>query len=258
MVKVLETFDLTYRDFNNLNLSFESNSYYLIVGANNSGKTTLFRLLSSLIPTNDMIMCNNVYLDDNSILDYILNIGIVERVNKKSFLYQRVYDELRYPLYNLGYSKKKMDTRINEVLTIFNRLDILDKDISNLTYNEKQELLIMISLLHNPSVLLLDGINNLDNSFMKSLKKLTKDGLTVIDFNVSLDNLKYADKIILLDNFSIIGEYLPSKAFEDDKLFYEHHVSVPFLTDLAVKLKMYNLVNKEYTSMKAMVDDIWP
>ena len=69
MVKVLETFDLTYRDFNNLNLSFESNSYYLIVGANNSGKTTLFRLLTSLIPTSDMIMCNNVYLDDNSILD---------------------------------------------------------------------------------------------------------------------------------------------------------------------------------------------
>ena len=33
---------------------------------------------------------------------------------------------------------------------------------------------------------------------------------------------------------------------------------IPFIIDLSVKLKMYDVVNKEYTSVKAMVDDIWP
>ncbi len=263
MVKVLETINLSYNKFSKINLSFESGTFYLIVGSNNSGKSTLFKLLSSLIPTNNMIRCNDVYLNKFNLLEYITNIGIVERVNKKSFLYQNVYDEMRYPLHNLGYSKRRALARINEVLELFNASSFIDKKINDLTYQEKQRLLIMISLLHKPKVLLLDSVldiflNKDKEEILGILKKLVDEGLTIIDFSVSLKDINYVNKIILIDDYQVIGEYLPSKVYEDDKVFYDHNVEIPFITDLAVKLKMYDVLDKEYSNLKEMVDDIWP
>ena len=37
-----------------------------------------------------------------------------------------------------------------------------------------------------------------------------------------------------------------------------NNLEIPFMVDLSIKLKMYNLIDKEYSSMKAMVDDLWP
>ena len=261
MVKVIEIINLSYGKFHNINLSFESNNYYLIVGSNNSGKTILFKLLSSLISTNNMISCNNVYLNNHNLFKYMVNIGIVERVNNNSFLYQNVIDEMRYPLYNLGYSKRKTNNRINEVLELFNASELIDKRINELSFQDKQKLLIMISLLHRPCVLLLDSVfdvfpNKERNEIIEILKKI--DDLTIIEFTSSLNNINYCNEIILIDNYKIIGSYLPGDIFDNDKDFYNRGIEIPFITDLAIKLKMYGVVNNEYLDLKEMVDDIWP
>ena len=125
MVKVLEINNLNYHDFKNINLSFESNSFYSIVGGNNSGKTTLFKLITGFILTDNDITCDEVLLNSDTISEYIKKIGIVERVNSDSFIYQSVYDEMSYPLYNLDYPKKKRDSRIKEVLKYFDQNKIL-------------------------------------------------------------------------------------------------------------------------------------
>ena len=88
MSKVLETFNLSYRDFKDINLAFYSGKFYSIVGASNSGKTTLFKLLSSLIPTNNMVCCNDCLLNKDNCYEYLVNIGISERVSNHSFIYK--------------------------------------------------------------------------------------------------------------------------------------------------------------------------
>ena len=243
MVNIIEFDNLSYHKFNDISLSFEKGLFYLIVGSNNSGKTTLFRIISSIIPTENTIICNNIILNDNNLMEYITNIGVVERVNNNSFIYQKVYDEMRYPLVNLGYSKKNIDKRISEILKLFKEEDILDKNISDLTYSKKQKLLIMISLLHQPNVLLIDSVLEIFDNYekeniLKILSKLVKDGLTIINFTVSLNDINYCDRIVLLDDFKVIGEYLPKDVFLNDKVFYEHHIEIPFIIDLSVKLKM--------------------
>lgn len=259
MSEVLKTINLNYRDFKDINLVFNRGKFYIVIGSSNCGKTTLFKLLTSLIPTNNMICCNDILLGKDNYQEYIVNIGIVERVNNHSFIYKRVIDEMKYPLYNLGYSKKNILNRINEVLSFFDVNYFIDKDINELSYLDKQKLLIIISLLHQPKVLLLDSVLDIfpkNDSFVQKLKKLVKKGLTVISFTKKLD--LESDQIILLDNCSVLGEYLPSKVYEDDKLFYSHNIEIPFITDLSIKLKMYDLLDKEYTDMKEMVDKIWP
>ena len=261
MVKILEITNLSYRDFSNLNLSFEDKTLYSVVGANNSGKTTLFKLISGIIPTYDMISLNDVSLNKKNVDKYIINLGIVDRVNQDSFIFSSVLEEMIYPLHNLGYTKRKALGRINEVLETFSCNDFIDKKISELSFYDKQLLLIMISLLHKPKVLLLDSVlqvfsKSRQEDIVKILKKLIEDGLTVINFSNYLTD--YSDKIILLDKCKIIGEYNYSDVYKDDKVFYDCNLEIPFMTDLSIKLKMYNLIDKEYVSMKEMVDDIWP
>ena len=263
MVKILEITDLSYQNFNDLDLSFDSGNFYSIVGPNNSGKTTLFNLITCIIPTSNVISLNNIILNKDNIDKYIVNIGIVERVNKNSFIYTTAINEMIYPLSNLGYSKKEALRRINEVLELFSCTNFLDKKISELNFYDKQLLLIMIALLHKPKILLLDSVlqvfsKSKQEDIIKILKKLIQEDLTVISFTNYLTETYYSDKILLLDNFNIVGEYNYSDIFKDDKVFYEHNLEIPFMTDLSIKLKMYGLVDKEYINMKEMVDDIWP
>ena len=263
MNKILEIINLSYHEFNNINLSFNSNNSYSIIGSNNCGKTTLFKLISGIVMSNNMIYCDNVILNRENIYNYITKLGIVERINRNSFQYSYVIDEMIFPLHNLGYSKKYALERIKEVLSLFDRSEFINKSIKELNYYEKQLLLVMIAILHKPKVLLLDNVLEVfskkeKNKIIKVLKKMVNDGMTIVNFTNKLDEVYYSDKIILLDNFKIIGEYSPSDIYNNDKLFYEHHLEIPFIIDLSVKLKMYGLIDKEYHSMKAMVDDIWP
>ena len=121
----------------------------------------------------------------------------------------------------------------------------------------------MIAILHKPKVLLLDSVLELfsmesQKKINKILKQLTDEGMTIINFTSSLETAYYSDKLILLDNYQVVGEYTPRDIYKDDKLFYEHNLEIPFIVDLATKLKMYNIIDKEYLSMIEMVDDIWP
>ena len=263
MVKILEVNNLNYQVFKNINLIFDSNTIYSIVGPNNSGKTLLFKLMTGLVSTNDFITCNNVILNDFNKNKYIKNIGVVECVNKKSFLYKTVMDELMYPLYNLNYSKKESLDRINEILELFKLEDIIRKNINDLNLYEKQKLLIIIALLHKPKVLLIDSALNIFNIkecfiIMNDLRKLTIDeNLTVINFTNNLNETLESDYLLLLNNYQILKVIEEKELINNDKLFYENNLEIPFIIDLNAKLKLYNLVNKDYKDLKDMVNDIW-
>ena len=78
-------------------------------------------------------ICNYIDLNKSSRSKYIVNLGIVNRVNKNSFIYQKVLDEMMFPLHNLGYSKTRSIIRIKEVLEMFKVTNYLDKNILLLT-----------------------------------------------------------------------------------------------------------------------------
>ena len=261
MVKILEIRDLTYDKFNNLNYCFNNGIMYSIIGSNNSGKTTLFYLLSGIILSDNCISCNNVLLSKQTRLQYIRNIGVVSKVSKNSFLFEKVIDEMRYPLINLGYSKIVINNRITEVIKLFKMESILNKKVNELSYIEKQVLLIMISILHKPHVLLLDNVLSCFNKRMKEqifkiLKELSKN-MSIIYFTISLNDSLYADNMLILEKNNL-KEITKTDFFNNDSLFIDNNIEIPFIYDLSSKLKLYNLIDSNINDMKEMVNRVWP
>lgn len=258
MVKILEIKDLNYRDFHNINLSFEHNHFYSIVGGNKSGKTTLFKIIVGFIKPSAYIKCGNFLINDK--YNYIKNFGIVTVVDNNSFIFDNVLDEMMFPLKNLGYKDNYIKERIDDTLKLFNLEEIINKKIIDLSIYEKQKLLLSIALLHKPKVLVMDNVlelfsNNEQAFIIQKLKSI--DNLCVINFTFSLKNIFYSDKIILMNNYQIIKELNKEDIYNDDKIFYENNIEVPFVVDLNLKLKMYKLIDKNYNNVKDMVNDIW-
>lgn len=262
MKKILEINNLTYNHFKNFNLSINQKGYYLLSGKNNSGKTTLFNIVTGFIPTNNYVSCDNIDLNKESYRRYLKKVGIVCRVNTNSFLYTKVKSELEYPLKNLGYSDKKIEERINYLLDLFSMKDILNKDIKNLNIYEQQMLLIVLSLLHKPKILFIDGVLEIFSKEVKKkildcFNKLIRDeDLTIINFTIDLESF-IETKIILINDYQLIDIYKYSDLFEKADLFSENGLEIPFIFDLSNKLKMYNLIKDNYFDMKDMVDAIW-
>lgn len=260
---IIEINNLNYLDFKDFNLKIKKHSYTSIVGSIKSGKTTLVKILSGLIETNDVCKCNDIVLNKDNTFNYLKNIGVISYVNKNSFLFKTVREELSYPLLNLGYPQFIVNKIINDKLKEFNMLSIIDKKIDILNTNTKQKLLFIIALLHKPKVLIIDEafmlLNDKDKKVIFNyLRKMVNDKkITVINFTKDLNEVINSDNLVLLDKFSIKKMGIPMELLIDDQLFYDCGLEIPFMVDLSIKLKMYNLVDKVYLNMEDMVNEIW-
>lgn len=263
MNNIVKIKNLNYLDFHEFNLDIEENSYTTIVGPNKSGKTTLLKIISGIIKTSDVCECNGVILNRDNVFNYVKNIGVVSGVNKNSFIYEIVKEELMYPLINLGYPKMIIERKIKKILGDLRLESLYNKKISSLNNSMKQLLLFVIALLHGPKVLLIDDAFLLLNdvhkklifNYLIGLKK--KNGLTVVYFTSDMNGVINSDCLYLLENFKIKVSGKPLELLCDDQMFYQSNLEVPFMIDLSTKLKMYGLIDNLYLDMEELVDKIW-
>lgn len=259
---MIEISNLNYLCFKNFNLKIEKNTYTSIVGCNKSGKTLLFKIISGLILVNKTCKCNGVELSNNNYFDYVKNIGIIPCVNENSFVYKTVSEELIFSLSNYGYPKFISKQIIKNILKEMNLLSIYDASIESLTLSSKQKLMFVIAFLHNPKVILIDDVfsllNNKDKKvILKYLDKLKQKGLTIVHFTTNLNEVIKSDCLCLLNDYTIKKSGNPLELLEDDQLFYQCGLEIPFMIDLSVKLKMYNLLDSVCLNMEEVVNKLW-
>lgn len=267
-MKILEVKNLkfSYRNkeaINNLNLSIEEGSFTAIIGNNKSGKTTLIKLICGLLNSKDSIIAGYTYVDNKRVYDNSKFFGVVFSNTNNTFLFSDVYKEMVFPLENLNIPTTEIEKKILKIAKDFNNNKMLDKKIVDLTNSEKQELLIMISLLHNPKVLLLDNSfsmmsKNTKNKVLKVLKNyIKKDKLTVILATTNLEEIIECDYAYVLNKGSIVMEGDPLSVFREEIILNRSDLELPFMIDLSLKLKFYDLINKEILDMDRLVDTLW-
>ena len=259
---LLEVINLKYGKFSNFNIKFLNNKQYAIVGNINSGNELLFKILSTLIMTENVISFNDDVLTINNRFKYIRRIGVIRELSNYSFMTDNVYDELSYSLMKLNLKEEEINRRIKLYLKFFN-LRIKTKKIDELSIYEKQLLLVITAIITEPQVILMEDIySNLRLDDIKMVNKLLSclvdnEEVTAIKFMNNFDYVNKNDYIYLMDDYEIVKEGHKDNLMEDDKFLTDHHLRVPFMYDLSNKLKMYKLIDKVYLDMEEMVNDIW-
>ncbi len=244
--------NLNYQEFKDFNIKF-NNGYNTIISKNNCYNDTLFKILTTFYMTNNCIMLNDDYLNNNTRFSYLTKIGIIDCVDKNSFLFNSIDDELNYPLDNLD-----IDFIIKDDLKSFFKFP-KKTYISELDIYEKQLLLVMLALLHEPKIIIMNDIfSYLREKDIKKLYEYIKEqGITVTHFISNLDDSVNSDHLYFIDNLQVIIDGEPDKLFMDDQIFLDNGFNIPFMADISNKLKLYGLIDKSYTTVESLVNDIW-
>lgn len=268
MANILEIKNLNYTYdkttiFKDFNLKIAEGSYIGIVGSNASGKTTLLKLIAGLLPSKNSITLGYSYIESNRIQDHSKELGVVFGSRLNSFLFKDVYKEMAFSLENLNIDSKEIERKILEIAGLFETSNLLDKKTKDLTNSEKQQVLLMIALLHKPKILLLDNaFSMMDRKTKTKVKKALKKyhdeyKLTIILTTTNLEDILDTDYLYILHKGNIVIEGEPFAVFQEDRLLNRLGLSLPFMVDLSLKLEFYELITGIEIDMNRMVDNLW-
>lgn len=209
---VLNNLSFSYGEhqiFSNINLIFEKNKKYAILGKSGTGKTTLFKLLiGELTPTQGEILIDDIKVQD---LNKKSINNIFQKVSQNLFMFSNtlkynicLYDAYSDEEYKRALINANIYDRINSLPeksdTIFEESKI------TLSGGERQRILLARALLRDSDVFLFDEItSNLDIEHAMLVEKTIYNlNKTVISIRHKIDeSLKYYDEILLLENGSL-------------------------------------------------------
>ncbi|MDR0206360.1 MAG: ABC transporter ATP-binding protein [Bacteroidales bacterium] len=186
------------------NLSFEVNrgEIYGIIGPDGAGKTTLFRILTTLLLA-DSGMAFVDRLDVEK--DYKQIRNIIGYMPGKFSLYQDMTVEE-----NLDFFATVYNTTIQEnyylIEDIYKQIEpFKNRRAGKLSGGMKQKLALSCALIHKPTVLFLDepttGVDPVSRKeFWEMLKRLKNQGITILVSTPYMDEAKLCDRIALIQN----------------------------------------------------------
>ena len=193
----METFDLNPRGLT------------LLVGGNNSGKSTLIKLLlKELDPTSGKIYVNKKYLNKltRKKLPYLRrDIGVVFQ-DFRLLPDRNIYDNIAFAQKVVEAPNKKIKSRVLAMLSMVGLLDKYKSFPNELSGGEQQRVAIARALAKNPKMLLCDEPTGaLDINTGKNILKLLSDmcrknGITVVVITHNQAISAMGDKVIKIKN----------------------------------------------------------
>jgi ABC-type multidrug transport system ATPase subunit len=200
----------------NISFSIDEGEIFGFIGPDASGKTTLFRIITTLLLPEKGTM---KVLDLDVVKDYKelrRNIGYMPG---RFSLYQDLSVEE-----NLNFYATVFGTTVKEnyelIKDIYSHIEPFKKRITgNLSGGMKQKLALSCALIHKPRLLVLDepttGVDAVSRSeFWDMLGKLRKYNITIIVSTPYMDEAIRCDKVALIQNGKIMSIETPQKISE--------------------------------------------
>jgi ABC-2 type transport system ATP-binding protein len=197
-----------------VSLSAARGEIFALLGPNGGGKTTLFRILSTLLPPTSGRFCIDG-MPGTSSRDVRRKLGVVfQSPSLDSKLTVRENLAVQGILY--GLSGKDLSRRIDEVLRRFSILDRANDRVETLSGGLARRAEVAKALLHAPPVLLLDEPSTgLDpgarRDLVDLLAELAKAGTAVLLTTHLFEEAEAAHRLGILDRGRLIAEGTPAE-----------------------------------------------
>ena len=194
----------------NVSLEIKENSFIAIIGANSSGKTTLAKHFNALlIPTKGNIIVDGIDTKKDD-FNARKNVGFVFQNFEDQIIHSIVDEDVAFGLENLGLSSNRIIKIVDETLNKLRIKHIAKNNVNILSMGQKQLVALAGVLAMKPKYIVFDEpTTNLDVknkiNILNAVRDLNKkDKITAILITNVLDDLRYAEDVIVMKNGKII------------------------------------------------------
>ena len=216
----------------NISLELEPGKAYGLIGANDSGKTTLCNIIRGFIPSiYQGELTGECLVKGKKVQDYelgelasIIGYSFQNPFTQISGVKETVYEEIAYGMENLGFKREVMIEKAEELITLFNLQDLRDKNPFELSGGQKQRVALASIVALNPEIIILDEpTSQLDpkstEDIFKIIDLLKKQGKTILLVEHKIDLVaEYCDEIILMESGNVAISGTAKEVFSTEEV----------------------------------------
>ena len=211
-----------------------------VMGASGAGKSTLAKCLNRIIPEfedgdfHGAICIAGESIEHLRVCDLAPKVGMVFQDFESQLFSTNVAHEVAFAMEQVGMDRAEMVRRIMPALEAVGLRGFEHRDPMSLSGGEKQRLAIASVLALRPSVIVLDEpTTDLDPEgraeVFELIKKLRAQGLSLIVIEHESEELRAADRIVVLREGEIAADGPPSEVFARTELLTACGVRPPGL-----------------------------
>ena len=189
-----------FRAVNDLSFEVKEGEIFGLLGVNGAGKTTTFRMIMGLLDKTE----GNITLNGKKI-DYSISDDIGFLTEERSLLPSKtVLEQAIFYGVLKGLTEKEIEERLDKYLEEFGITDYKNKKIKELSKGNQQKIQFIISIIHEPKLLILDepfsGLDPINvEMFKKEILRLKKKGTMIIFSSHMMEHIEYfCDSLIIL------------------------------------------------------------
>jgi ABC-2 type transport system ATP-binding protein len=178
----LRKYFATQKAVDDISLSIEKGSIFGLLGPNGAGKTTLIRMITGIFYPDE----GNIFLDGKKFdpMNDVLHIGYMPE-ERGLYKKMKIGEQALYLAQLKGLSRVNAMTKIKEWFVKFEMQSWWNKKVEDLSKGMSQKLQFVITVLHEPKLIILDepfsGLDPVNSNLIKDeIYKLAHQGSTVI------------------------------------------------------------------------------
>ncbi|MBA5728653.1 ABC transporter ATP-binding protein [Aerococcaceae bacterium INB8] len=159
--KVAKIYEDGYKAVKNIDLDIEDKEFIVLVGPSGCGKSTTLRMIAGL----EGISEGEMYIGDTLVNNIPPKERDIAMVFQSYALYPHmtVRDNIAFALRMAGVNKQERYKRVDEVASVLQLSELLDKKPGALSGGQRQRVALGRAMVRNPKIFLLDEpLSNLD------------------------------------------------------------------------------------------------
>lgn len=232
-----------------INLTIQKGEFVAVIGTNGSGKSTLAKHLNALLlPTSGKcLICGMDTSEPEFLWDIRQSVGMVFQNPDNQIVAAIVEEDVAFGPENLGVEPQEIRRRVDEALRSVGMTEYTSHAPHLLSGGQKQRIAIAGVLAMRPKCLILDEPTAMldpagRSEVLATTHRLNKEeGITVVYITHFMDEAVTADRVIVMENGSVIDQGSPQQIFSQVERLKEIGLDVPIAAEISHQLRTRGL-----------------
>ena len=255
----------TLRAVDGVDLDVKKGDFVAILGHNGSGKSTLAKQINALlVPTEGTLYVDGMDTKDpEKVWDIRQSAGMVFQNPDNQIIGSVVDEDVGFGPENMGIPTKEIWERVEESLRSVGMWEYRHSSPNKLSGGQKQRVAIAGVVAMHPKCIVLDEPTAMldpvgRKDVIRTVRALNMvEDVTVILITHYMEEVIYADKVIVMDDGKVVMQGTPGEIFSQVDTLKKYRPDVPQVTLLAHELKKAGLdLPAGILSIEELVDNL--